>query len=62
MLRDIIERITSKFREKIIRISSERTRKIIEIFYERDVFGWAPELKSWLNDPEFLFWLGVTLG
>lgn len=62
MLKDIIERLVLTFREKTIKISFERTRKMIETFEERKVFGWAPEFKTWINQPEFLFWLGVTLG
>jgi len=62
MLKDIIERLILTFREKMIKISFERTRKMIETFEEREVFSWAPELKAWLNHPEFLFWLGVSFG
>jgi hypothetical protein len=61
-LKNIIDELTSTFREKIIRVSFERTRKMIGTFEEREVFSWAPELRAWLDRPEFLFWMGVTFG
>ena len=27
---------------------------------EEEVFTWAPQLKHWLKDPEYIFWLGTV--
>ena len=27
---------------------------------ERGVFVWAPRLKDWLKDPDYIFWLGAV--
>ncbi|HUV02034.1 MAG TPA: hypothetical protein VMW67_01065 [Desulfobacteria bacterium] len=27
---------------------------------EAAVFAWAPRLKAWLKDPDYIFWLGMT--
>ena len=26
---------------------------------EADLFAWAPQLKVWLKDPDYIFWLGT---
>jgi hypothetical protein len=27
---------------------------------EEQVFAWAPQLKEWLKDPDYIFWLGTV--
>jgi hypothetical protein len=27
---------------------------------ENGVFVWAPSLKKWLKDPDYVFWLGTV--
>ncbi|MEA2051878.1 MAG: hypothetical protein U9O90_03520 [Euryarchaeota archaeon] len=27
---------------------------------EGEVFAWAPQLKHWLRDPDYIFWLGTV--
>jgi len=27
---------------------------------EKGVFVWAPRLKDWLKDPDYIFWLGAV--
>ena len=27
---------------------------------EKGVFVWAPRLKDWLKDPDYMFWLGAV--
>ena len=38
----------------------EMLRKCEEQGQEQGVFTWAPQLKHWLRDPDYIFWLGTT--
>jgi len=47
---------------KGIRIFKRGSEKAVELFNkyeERGVFTWAPQLKRWLRDPDYIFWLGT---
>jgi hypothetical protein len=38
-------------------------RKAVEMHEkgeEKSVFAWAPQLKDWLRDPDYIFWLGTV--
>ena len=37
----------------------EMLRKCEEQGQEQGVFTWAPQLKHWLKDPDYIFWLGT---
>ena len=40
--------------------AAEMLRKCEEQGQEQGVFTWAPQLKHWLNDPDYIFWLGAV--
>ena len=33
--------------------------EMLEKGEEEGVFIWAPELRNWLKDPNYIFWLGA---
>jgi len=37
----------------------ERAAEMLEKGEEKEVFVWAPRLKGWLKDPDYIFWLGM---
>jgi len=39
----------------------ERAAEMLEKGEEKEVFVWAPRLKGWLKDPDYVFWLGTNL-
>jgi hypothetical protein len=46
-----------------MRILKRGFRKAIEILNKSEeggVFTWAPQLKYWLKDPDYIFWLGTV--
>jgi len=48
---------------KGMRIFKRGFRKAIEILNKSEeggVFTWAPQLKYWLKDPDYIFWLGTV--
>ena len=37
----------------------EKAVEMLEKGEEKGVFVWAPSLKKWLKDPDYVFWLGM---
>ena len=49
--------------KKGMRIFKRGFRKAIEMLNKSEeggVFAWAPQLKYWLKDPDYIFWLGTV--
>ena len=48
---------------KGMRIFKRGLKKAVEMLdrgEETGVFVWAPRLKDWLKDPDYIFWLGTV--
>ena len=48
---------------KGMRIFKRGFKKAVEMLAkgeEKGVFTWAPQLKQWLRDPDYVFWLGTV--
>ena len=59
-LLELIERLKET---KGMRIFKRGVRKAVEMLEkgeEKGVFIWAPRLKDWLKDPDYIFWLGAV--
>lgn len=56
--------LVEKLKEtKSMRIFKRGFGKAIEMFEtceEKGVFTWAPQLKDWLEDHDYIFWLGTV--
>ncbi|MDF2954397.1 MAG: hypothetical protein OD815_000013 [Candidatus Alkanophagales archaeon MCA70_species_2] len=57
-LKALVDKLTETVREKIFMRGLERAMEILEKYEERGVFAWAPSVREWLSDPDFIFWLG----
>ena len=57
MLEDVIEKLVETVKVRIFRVGLVKAEDM-EKGYEK-VFNWAPELREWLKDPDYIFWLGV---
>ena len=46
---------------KGMKIFKRGFKKAVEMLKkgEVEVFAWAPQLKRWLRDPDYIFWLGT---
>ncbi len=48
---------------KGMRIFKKGFEKAVELLEKSEegvgVFTWAPQLKYWLKDPDYIFWLGT---
>lgn len=45
---------------RIFKRGFEKAVKLLDNGEEKGVFVWAPSLRQWLKDPDYIFWLGTV--
>lgn len=55
----VIERLKETKGMRIFKIGFEKAAKLLEKGEETGVFVWAPQLRYWLKNPDYIFWLGT---
>ena len=45
---------------RIFKRGFEKALEMLEKGEGKGVFAWAPQLKHWLKDPDYIFWLGTV--
>lgn len=59
----IVENIFSKLVQTplamVIRLGREQSGRLLQLYERNGVLKLAPEIRSWLRDPEYVLWLGV---
>ena len=45
---------------KIFKRGFKKAIDLLHKYEEKEVFTWAPQLKHWLKDPDYIFWLGTA--
>jgi hypothetical protein len=58
-LRSVVEKLKNTIRKKIMSIGLERAKAILTKFRGNGVFNWAPQLELWLEEKNYVFWLGI---
>lgn len=53
----LIERLKETKGMRIFKRGFERAAEMMEKGEGKGVFVWAPSLKNWLKDPDYVFWL-----
>ena len=46
---------------RIFKRGFKRAVELLQQGEENGMFAWAPRLKDWLKDPDYIFWLGTNL-
>jgi len=59
-LRSIIGRLRDTAGERMMRSSYERAMRLYVRFAAIGLFEWAPQVRSWFNDPSYILWLGQS--
>ncbi|OFV65905.1 MAG: hypothetical protein SBU_001087 [Candidatus Syntrophoarchaeum butanivorans] len=54
----LIDRLTETIGKRIFMRGFEKAIEILDKYGEYGVFSWAPSMKKWLKDPDYIFWLG----
>ncbi|MGB7533068.1 MAG: hypothetical protein WA977_08875 [Halobacteriota archaeon] len=55
----LAERLKETKGMKIFKRGFEKALEAYKKYEENGVFTWAPQLKGWLKDPGYIFWLGT---
>ncbi|KXB03945.1 hypothetical protein AKJ47_01410 [candidate division MSBL1 archaeon SCGC-AAA261G05] len=56
----IIKKLTSSVKREIYQRGLERAHELRRKYRESDVFDWCPQAKEWLQDMDYIFYLGVS--
>ncbi|MFZ2071244.1 MAG: hypothetical protein WAV32_06585 [Halobacteriota archaeon] len=58
----LIERLKETGGVRIFERGFKRASEMLNKCEEKGVFVWAPSLKKWLKNPDYIFWLGMGMG
>ena len=56
----LIEKLKETRGMRIFKRGFDKAAELLEKSVENNVFVWAPRLKDWLRDPDYIFWLGTV--
>jgi hypothetical protein len=56
----LVEKLKETKGMRIFKRGLKKAAKLIEAGEETGVFVWAPRLRHWLKDPDYIFWLGTV--
>jgi len=56
----LIERLKETKGMRIFKRGFEKAVELLEKGEENGMFVWAPSLRYWLKDPDYVFWLGMV--
>lgn len=56
----LIERLRESSGARIFKKGLKKAVEMLQKSEENDVFAWAPQLKKWLKEPDYIFWLGTV--
>ncbi len=56
----LVERLKETKGMRIFKRGFEKAVELLKKSEEQGVFMWAPQLKYWLRDPDYIFWLGTV--
>ena len=56
----LIEKLEETKGMRIFRRGFKKAVAMLEKGEDKGVFAWAPSLRYWLKDPDYIFWLGTT--
>ena len=59
-LRGLIEKLKETNGMRIFKRGLDKAIELLETSAEKGVFVWAPSLRYWLKDPNYIFWLGTV--
>jgi hypothetical protein len=60
MIRGIVAKLTETRGLRILKAGHEEAKRMFSTCSENGVFEWCPELKEWLREPDYVFWLGAS--
>jgi hypothetical protein len=61
-LQGIIGKLRETTGERLMMTAYQRAVGLYERFTILGLFEWAPQVRSWFNDPSYILWLGLPSG
>ena len=58
-LRRIMGKLRETAGERLMMTAYQRAMRLYERFKTIGLFEWAPQARSWFNDPNYISWLGL---
>ena len=55
----LVEKLRETKGVRIFKRGFEKAGELVEGCEKNGVFVWAPSLRNWLKDPDYIFWLGT---
>jgi hypothetical protein len=55
----LVEKLKETKGMRIFKRGFEKAIDLLPKYEEKEVFTWAPQLKYWLRDRDYVFWLGT---
>ncbi len=56
----IVEKLSETRGLRILKVGLEEAKRMLRTYGEKGVFNWCPELRDWLENPDYVFWLGLS--
>ena len=56
----IVEKLRETRGAQIFKVGLEEAKRVLRTYGENGVFEWCPELRDWLENPDYVFWLGLS--
>jgi len=58
-LKSIIWKLLATVKRRILQVGEARAKEMLKTLGELRVFVWAPQVKGWLEDLKFMYYLGA---
>jgi hypothetical protein len=58
-LKSVLEKLRVTPKRIILEFGEVRAVEMQNLYAKNGVFKWVPQLKAWLKDPTYKFWLGT---
>lgn len=59
-VKTIISKLLQVPADMIMQLAKKRASFLYQLYENNGVFKWAPHIRKWFNEPQYLFWLGVS--
>jgi len=59
-VKTIVSKLLQTPAKEILQLGREHASRLLELYGRNGVFKWAPSLRSWLKDPNYVFRLGLN--
>ena len=56
----LIEKLMETRGMRVFKRGFKKAVELLQKSEEKGVFAWAPSLRHWLKDPDYIFWLGTV--